>query len=212
MKIHRNSRQKWLPLGLCFVLACDVIPQPAAAQNPPKTLNIVVVTGEGTVNNIRQRVTQDPEIRVEDENNKPVVGAAVVFTLPVSGATGEFSNGSKNLTVVTGPDGVAAARGIKSNETAGKLQIHVNVSFRGLTARTLITQFNMAVPGAKSGGGGGKIIAILAVIGAAAAGGAVAATRKNSNSNSPVAVVTPPPAAPSPIGINPGTGTISPPR
>ena len=57
------------------------------------------------INNIRQRVSREPVVQVEDENHKPVAGAVVVFTLPTEGATGEFGNGSKNLTVTTDAQG-----------------------------------------------------------------------------------------------------------
>src|SRR5689334_10715340 len=85
------------------------------AQSLPTELNIVVVEGEGATNNVRQRVARDPLVRVEDENHKPVAGAAVVFTLPTEGATGEFANGAKSVTVVTDRSGMAAAQGLKLN-------------------------------------------------------------------------------------------------
>ena len=89
------------------------------------------------------------------------------------------------------------------------MPIHVNASYRGLTARTSITQFSVLPPGVKasSGGGGhGGLIAVLVVLGAAAAGGgAYFATHRNTNSGT---VGTPPPPV-SPIGITPGIGTIA---
>jgi hypothetical protein len=174
----------------------------------PTELNIVVLEGEGATNNVRQRVARDPVVRVEDENHKPIAGAAVVFTLPTEGATGEFSNGAKSLTIMTDSQGRATAQSLRLNPVAGKVPIHVNASYRGLTARTSITQFSVLPPGAKasssSGGGGhGGLIAVLVVIGAAAAGGGAYFATRNSNS----AVGTPPPTV-APIGITPGTGTI----
>lgn len=201
---------KWLTATLSFLLLCDPLTSRVSAQDDmplPTRLNLVVVEGEGAVNNVRQRTAREPIIRVEDENRKPIAGAAVAFTLPLSGASGEFPNGSKNLTVMTDKQGLAGARGLKVNQSAGELAIHVTASYRGLTARTLVTQFNMAVPGTKAAGGGGKIIAILAVVAGAAGGGAYAATRKKSN--------TPTPSVPAPlpaIGVTPGTATIGPPR
>jgi hypothetical protein len=88
------------------------------------------------------------------------------------------------------------------------MPIHVNASYRGLTARTSITQFSVLPPGAKASSGGGShrgLITVLVVLGAAAAGGgAYFATHKNPNSGT-VAVAA---AAVAPIGIVPGTGTI----
>ena len=88
---------KSLALGLSFLIT---LPH-AHAQTMPTELNIVVLEGEGATNNVRQRVARDPVVRVEDENHKPIVGAAVVFTLPTEGATGEFANGAKSLTIMT---------------------------------------------------------------------------------------------------------------
>lgn len=197
-----------LRCGLVLLVSFNLMIPKLFAQTVPNRIELVVVEGEGAVNNIRQRVARDPIVRVEDENHKPVAGAAVVFTLPISGPTGEFANGSKSLTVVTDNDGLAAARGLKTNQVEGKLQIYVTSSYRGLRARTLINQVTAAGPGATTHGGSAKIWVILAVVAAAAAGGTIAATHKGSSSGS----VSPGPVAPTPIGITPGTGTISPPR
>ena len=193
------------------ILLCILISFPALqAQTLPTELNIVVVEGEGATNNVRQRVARSPLVRVEDENHKPVAGAAVVFTLPTEGATGEFGNGAKTLTVLTDRDGTAAAQGFKLNPVAGKIPIHVNASYRNLSARVIITQFSVLPPGAKpasaSSGGHGALIGVLVAVGAAAAGGGIyLATRSKST---PSAIPTPP-AGPTPIGITPGTGTIT---
>ena len=185
---------------------------PAAAQTLPTELHIVVLQGEGTTSNIRQRASTEPLIRVEDEKQNPVSGAVAVFTLPTEGATGEFSNGSKTLTVTTDSRGQAAATGLKMNSIPGKVPLFVSVSYRGLSSRTIMNLFSVATPGAKIGdsGGHGKLIAILAIIGAGAAGGAVAATHKSGSS--PPSVPTPPPAGPTPIGITTGSGSIAPPH
>jgi hypothetical protein len=193
------------------ILLCILIAFPALqAQSFPTELNLVIVEGEGATNNVRQRVARDPVVRVEDENHKPVVGAAVVFTLPTEGATGDFGNGSKTLTVLTDRSGLAAAQGLKMNPVAGKIPIHVNASYRSLTARASITQFSVLPPGAKpssaKSGGHGALIGVLVAVGAAAAGGGIyLATRSNQTSSG----VPTPPAGPTPIGITPGTGSIS---
>ena len=205
MDTHLNYWTKWFALGLSFLIALP----PLRSQTPlPTELNIVVVEGEGAINNVRQRVAREPVVRVEDENHKPIAGVAVVFTLPTEGATGEFGNGAKSLTIMTDGQGRAVATGLRLNQIDGKIPIHVNASYRGLTARTSITQFSVLPPGAKpassSRSGHGGLIAVLVIVGAAAAGGgAYFATRSNSNSSGG----TPPPTV-TPIGITPGTGTI----
>jgi hypothetical protein len=179
---------------------------------PPAVLNLVIVEGEGAINNIRQRVARDPVVRVEDENRKPVAGAVVVFTLPTEGATGDFSGGSKSVTVTADTQGLAKAQGLKLGGIGGKLPIHVTASYRGRSARITITQFIEVPAGVKPGNpsGHGKLIAILAGVGGAAAAGAAYALTRNSGSSSTGAP--PPPSGPTPIGIAAGTGTIAPPH
>ena len=194
-----------LPLLLVTALSPYGLERPLRAQTTPSRIDVVVVGGEGAANGLLQRVAQDPVVRIEDQNRQPVSGAVVTFNLPISGTSGEFENGSRNSNVVTGADGLAAARGLRTNEIPGRFQILITASYRGLSARGLINQVSQGVSGAKAHHGGGKIIVILAVVGAAAAGGVVAATRKGGNtSNTPSG-----PAPPTPIGITPGTGTIT---
>ena len=128
---------------------------------------------------MRQRVARDPVVRVEDDDHRPVSGAAVVFALPVSGAERRIYQWlDKTLTVTTDPDGLAPAHGLRTNEVSGKLQIYVTAAYRGVRARTLINQFVAASPGAKAktpelktskSGSKWKWVAL----GVAAAGGAV---------------------------------------
>jgi hypothetical protein len=203
MKTYLEYWTKSLALALSFLITFP----PLHAQTMPTELNIVVVEGEGAINNVRQRAAREPVVRVEDENHKPIAGAAVVFTLPTDGATGEFSNGAKSLTIMTDSQGRATAQSLRMNQVAGKIPIHINASYRGLTARTSITQFSVLPPGAKasSGNGGhGGLIAVLVVLGAAAAGGGAYFATRNSNSGT---TVTPPPTL-TPIGITAGTGSI----
>lgn len=171
------------------------------AQVPPPTLNLVIVEGEGAINNVKQRVNREPIVQVEDENHKPIAGAAVVFFLPNQGPTGVFANGSKSLTLTTGADGRATASAIKRNNLSGQMQIRVTASFAGQTANAIITQTNVA---AAAGTGGlsatAKLLIILGVAGAAAAAGIVIATRGGSSSSAP-------PAAP-PITISAGSPTV----
>jgi len=177
------------------------------AQNPVARIDIVVVEGEGATSNIRQRVTRDPVVRIEDDDHRPVFGAAVVFALPVSGASGEFANGSKTLTVVTDKTGLATAQGLKANDVPGKLQIYVTASYQGLRARTLINQVIQAPPGSRptptihSSSSGGKWKWVLLGI-AAGAGGGTAVYFGNRKSNSP----------PAPISISTGSVVFGNPR
>jgi hypothetical protein len=187
---------------IALVLALTVS---AAAQAP--ALNLVVVEGEGQINNIKQRTAREPVVQVEDQNHKPVAGAVVVFTLPSNGASGAFANGAQTLTVTTNEQGQAVAHGLKPNGVKGQFQIHVNASHNGQTASTNITQTNAVLTAAgtvAAGAGHAKLIALLAVVGAGAIGGIVYATQSGGGNT--------PTAATPPVTIGAGTGSVGPPR
>lgn len=168
---------------LSMLTACLMALQPLAGapqQPAPTKLNIVIVEGDGAINNVRQRTAREPIVQVEDENNRPVAGATVVFLLPESGPGGTFPGGARSLTVVTDQRGRAVARGLTHNGQEGKFQIQVDASYQGLETSTTISQAN-AVLTAAAGGVSGKLIAILAIVGGAVAGGVIAATSGNGN-------------------------------
>ncbi len=192
---------------LLAVLISLPFPFHLPAQAPAGQLNLVIVEGEGAINNIRQRTAREPIVQVEDENHRPVAGAAVVFALPSNGASGVFANGSQTLTTVTDAQGRAIARGLRPNNVQGQYQIRVTASQGGRTGNATITQSNAMIAGAAAGAAAGgisiKLIAILAAVGAAAAGGAAyAATRSSSN----VATIA------APTTITAGGGTVGPPK
>ena len=157
--------------------------------------------GEGVTTSVRQRVAHDPVVRIEDDDHHPIDGVSVVFALPVSGTSGEFLNGAKTLTVVTGKDGLATARGLKTNEIPGNLQIYVMASYQGLRARGVINQLVEAAPGTfatpelRPSKSGGKLKWVL--LGIAAAGAAGAAVYFTHHSSTP--------ASTPPISITTGT-------
>ena len=196
--------------GLAAGLACLLLFQSLAGAQEGGGLNIVVIEGEGAINNIRQRTAREPIVQVEDRNRKPVAGAAVVFMLPEQGASGVFPNGSRMLTVMTDENGRAAARGLRPNTVRGDLKIRVNASHEGRTGSATITQTNAIVGAAAAAAGGGLaakwIAVIVAVAAAATVGGVVAATRDSGNGTAPG------PAARTPTTVTPGAGTVGPPR
>jgi len=168
----------------------------AWAQQAPTGLRIVIIEGDGAINNIRQRVSREPIVQVEDENRKPVAGAVVIFSLPEQGASGTFANGSKMLMTVTDNTGRARATGIRPNDQTGPMQLRVSASLQGLTATAVITQTNVAGAAAAGAAGTGlsttaKWLIVVGIAGGATAGGIIAATR-----------------GPGAIVINPGTPSV----
>src|SRR6266849_9217645 len=131
-----------LAAGLSCLLVLQMYPASALAQETSSQLNIVIVEGEGAINNVRQRTAREPIVQVEDENHKPIAGAAVVFLLPNQGASGVFANGSHTLTVMTDSQGRAVARGFRPNNVQGKFQMRITASHQGQIASTTISQTN----------------------------------------------------------------------
>jgi hypothetical protein len=196
-----------LALLLSSLMALPAMP--LAAQTPGK-LNLVIVEGDGAINNIKQRTAREPVVQVEDENHRPVAAAAVVFTLPDQGATATFPGGGHSLTVMSDSQGRAAARGLRPNNVQGQYQIRVTASKNGQTANTNITQTNALVAGAAAGaaaGISGKLIAVIVVAAAAATGGALYAT--HSGGGGPSGAIA---SGASLVTISPVSGTVGPPR
>ena len=193
---------------LSIVLAASLavpLPSPVAAQAPIQKLNLVIVEGEGAINNIKQRTAREPIVQVEDENHRPVAGAAVVFSAPSQGAGGTFASSGQTLTTVTDAQGRAVGRGFQPNKIQGRYQLHVTASKDGQTANADITMMNALAAGATAGAGSAKLIALIAVAaGAALAGGLVYATRGGGSSSTATTATT--------TTVTPGTGTVGPPH
>ena len=198
-------RQRAVSLILfCAILTQNLSLQAQESTSPaPGRIHIVILEGEGAINNVRQRVAREPIIQVEDENRKPVAGAAVTFLLPNQGAGATFPNGARSLTITTDSKGQAVARGLKPNSVNGKYEIRVNASHQGRTDSTIINQTNAVVAAAVSA----KLLLLLALAGGAAAAGAVAATRGGGGGNTPN---TPGPGGPT--VITPGSPTVGGPQ
>ncbi len=113
-----------------------------AAQNAIGTaLNIIVVEGEGAINNVRERVAREAIVRVEDENHRPVSGASVSFLLPDSGPSGTFADGSRLFSAFTDQQGQAVVR-FQPNDQTGPFRIKVDASSQGRSNTAYIGETN----------------------------------------------------------------------
>jgi hypothetical protein len=190
-------------LSLMLTLLLGLPPgSPLGAQQPPPArakLNIVVIEGEGAINNIRKLAARAPVVQVEDENHRPVAGAAVTFTLPNSGPSGVFAHGARSLLVRTDKAGRASAKGLRAGDSQGKFQIRVQASLRDVTATASIAQVNsILTAGARAKGVSRKRIAIYVAIGAAVAVGLIVAVHSKVSGSAP--------------GISLGTPTVGGPQ
>jgi hypothetical protein len=198
-----TSTRCLVSLSLSFLLAVPDVARAAPQAPAPAKLNIVIVEGEGAINNIRQRTAREPIVQVEDENHRPVAGAAVLFLLPENGPGGTFANGARSLSVTTDSQGRAVAQGLRVNDAKGKFQIQVEASYMGLSAAASITQVNAVITAGAAGGGmsSAKLIGILAAVGGAAAVGIVVATRGGGGGGGGT-------PTPTPTTISAGTPTV----
>jgi hypothetical protein len=129
----------------------DAPPEPPAASNGTMPLpddqppfHIIVIEGEGAINNIHQQVNRAATVIVEDENKTPLSGVAVSFFLPNDGPSGLFPNGSRVLTAFTDEKGMATSRPIHFNPIVGIMPIRVTASLFSQSVNATITQTNVA--------------------------------------------------------------------
>jgi hypothetical protein len=186
----------FLSVCLVFLLALP----PAQAQDEQSGLRILVVEGEGALNNVKLKTLKPVLVEVQF-NGMPAPGASVTFILPNQGPSGTFLNGSATTTVNTDAQGRATSSAINPNGATGAMPIRVSASYSGQTASATVHQTN--VNGVSSSGGGisrgTKILIVVAIAGAAVGAGVALGRGSSSNPTMP-----PPPA----ITITAGTPVV----
>src|SRR3954454_14736942 len=186
-------------LCLSWIMFLEAMPAPMAAQQPQQLedrppFRIVVLEGEGSINNVKQPVNRGALVLIEDENKNPLIGVAVTFYLPSEGPSGFFPNGSRVLTVFSDEKGLAATPPLRFNDAVGLMRIRVSASLFSQTANAVVTETNVSSASAVrsslvSGGGKVKVsrpgsshtrlILVLVAVGAAAGVGYYFATKKS---------------------------------
>jgi hypothetical protein len=202
-----NFEEEFLRIQIFLALMALSCRAQQVVQGPGGDLKIVVVQGEGALNNIRTRSAAPLIVEVRDTGDKPVAGAEVVFQLPPAGPGGVFNGWMRNQTARTNTEGRAETNGFTPNDEAGRFNIKVTATSGTKTTSAIIAQTNTA----NGAGGNGKqakskhnLLTVIIIVGAAGlAGGIVAATRGGSSTP-----VTPP----TPITVTAGPITIGGPR
>jgi hypothetical protein len=198
-------------LALVGVLACHAQqvsgPKSELAPAPARGLKIIVVQGEGALNNIHARSGAPLIVEVRDASEKPVPRAEVVFQLPPAGPGGLFYGWLRNQGTRTNDQGRAESTGFTPNDEAGQFNIKVTATSGTETTSAIISQSNTANGGERNGTQAKShrsgLWKVLVVVGAAGlAGGIVAATRGSSTPATP----------PTPVTISAGPITIGGPR
>uniref|UniRef100_Q01XJ2 Big-1 domain-containing protein n=1 Tax=Solibacter usitatus (strain Ellin6076) TaxID=234267 RepID=Q01XJ2_SOLUE len=127
------------PLG--SAQAPSPVPQSAAPQSIPSALKIIVLEGNNAFNSIPLGRPVTPIVEVRDDNDFPVEGATVVFTLPSSGPSGVFPGTRTSLTTRSDARGQAAAPFMVTG-TPGKFRIQVTATIGNRKGETFIDQTN----------------------------------------------------------------------
>jgi hypothetical protein len=128
--------------GRSAIYAPGTVLGAAAAMPQADDLRIVIVEGEGGVNNVRLGSATQPVVEVRDRNNNPVAGASVVFLLPDSGPGGAFAGGARSVTVTTDAAGRATMPAFEPGQMEGPFQIRVQANHQGSTGQAAISQTN----------------------------------------------------------------------
>lgn len=170
-------------------------------------LQVTVMKGEGSFNDVRRHLGHRPVVHVTDEMNNPVPGAQVTFLMPAIGPSGRFADGSRQCTVAADAQGVAEAAEFTPNYEEGRLSIKVSATYQGKTGSAVVSQSNTAAGGysleTKGSSGRGKKLAILVIAVGGAVGAALAFRGGNSSPSS-----APPPA----VTLTPGTISVGSPH
>ena len=139
--------------ALCVIMTVLIAAQGALAQAPQKSekppttevapngLKIWVIEGNNAINSIPLGRSVTPVIEVRDQNDFPVEGATVVFTMPENGPGGAFLATPNTYTTRTDAHGQASAP-FTVNSLPGKFQIGVAAIAGNRTGEAAITQTN----------------------------------------------------------------------
>lgn len=161
------------------------------AQTP---LKIRPVRGDGAFNNIKTGTSQEIEIEVRDENDRPVSGADVTFLVPLGGAGGSFPGGGNTFKTRTDEAGSAKAPAMRLSPVEGRFNIKVTATKDDRTGSAVLSQVTTSAGGsvAKQGGGSGRGRLILGLVGTGASVGILLTRLGGGGSNSPSAPPRPP--------------------
>jgi len=179
-------------------------PKANLVQGSGGGLKIVVLKGEAAVNSIKARSATAPEVEVRDQNDKPVVGAEVVFQLPAAGPGAVFNGWMRTQTARTNEQGQAAASGMTPNDEPGRFNIKVTATQGTRNASLIVAQSNAVGTAGKQARGSRK--ALYIILGLAAVGGIAGGIAASGGGSTTAAVQT------TPISISPGPVTVAGPR
>lgn len=137
MSLPRSFRA-WVLIALLLPILPGQTPQPPGAL-PGGKLRVLILEGSNALNSIPSRAATFPVVEVRDENDLPVEGAEVIFTLPAAGPGGLFPNQKNTFTGRTNLQGQVRAPYLM-NATPGDFSIEVSASIGSRTGKVVVLQ------------------------------------------------------------------------
>ena len=169
--------------------------QPLAQLPEEQSLKILVLAGNGELNDLQRKIMAPLVIQVLDTNDRPVEGAEVVFRFPIEGPGATFASGKTSETVRTNATGQAAALNWMANGMVGRFEVHVTASYGNQIGETTLKMTNVLKvveeqPKGKAKSWWSHRWVKVAVIGGAAAiiAGVVLATRGSKSGSSTITI------------------------
>ena len=215
------------PLGsiVSVVLCCSLLnpgliaEQQAPATATPQKYKLTVLEGAGTSKRVKKgRVSSQAVVKITDENDLPVAGIAVTFTLPtLSGSGAAFAGGGLTSVAATNAAGVVSS-GAFSAATGSSFSVSVAASVPGgVLTGTVPVSTAAAAAGAAGGaagaGGAGAGVSMGVIVGVVAGVGAVAAVAAKLLCCKPASPTTTPTTPTVTIGVGSATSvTFGPPK
>lgn len=210
MSCPRPLREALAVFVAYLLFHAAIAPPLRAAQEaaPPTSLTITILEGDNAIVNVRQRVSREAIIQVEDENHKPVGGAILTLSAPRNGASVLFSNDAQSINLTTDAQGKAVVHGMRPNNVAGKVEVRVTAVKEGVRATATFTQTNMIGAAVVAGGLTAKALTILLLAAGAGTGiGLGVAYGTGGGGAKPPGVTTIPPTV-----ITPGSASVGAPK
>src|SRR5689334_12615448 len=141
---------------LIAALTTPVLPQePVATSGDTPKYQITVLDDASKFRRVRKgTASSQASIKLTDQNNTPVAGIAVTFTIPQLTGGATFANGALTAVTTTNAAGIASST-VSVASTASAFNVGVAAAIPGQAALTASIPVNTAAAAAAAGGGAG---------------------------------------------------------
>lgn len=125
-------------IRLLFAFIASVV----LLAQPPNSLQVRIVDGDGGFNDIKNRIGHVITVEILDMSKNPVAGAQVTLTAPAVGPGGTFANGTRSEVLITDEAGQVHSAGLTPNDKEGRFFISVVARSQGREGTRRIGQSN----------------------------------------------------------------------